>query len=173
MAWLVLYNDTVRTVVASNIVAPAELVSDSQSNVSRLQVRAYQTEHSSGCRFLPFQHMTENSEMQRMTPLASLIYPLQEIAREELPPPRTCRVKLWDDGDYDIVIYHSPGQDEMESISYDVNTGDVTWEYRKSGEWVVDEDAEDGEGYGTPYVQEFEESETRRITTIDPPVGPY
>lgn len=111
--------------------------------------------------------------MQRMAPLASLVDQLQEIAREELPAPRTCQVKLWDDGDYDIVIYHSSGKDETKSISYDVNTGDVMWKYRKSGEWVVDENAEDGEGYGTPYVQEFEESETRRITTIDPPVGRY
>jgi len=114
--------------------------------------------------------MTENTDMQRMTPLASIVDQLQDIAREELPAPRTCRVELWDDGDYNIVIYLSQGEDAGQVISYDVTTGDVVWKYRKNGEWVVDEEAEDGEGYGTPYVREFEESETRRITTIDPPV---
>ena len=115
--------------------------------------------------------MTTNTDMQRMTPLASLVDQLQDIAREELPAPRTCRVELWDDGDYDIVIYHSQGGDASQGISYDVTTGDVLWKFQKNGEWVVDEDAEDGDGYGTPYVREFEESETQQITTIDPPVG--
>jgi hypothetical protein len=114
--------------------------------------------------------MTENTDMQRMTPLASLIDQLQEIAREELPAPRACRVTLWDDGDYDIVIYHAHGKNKIQCVTYDITTGDVVWNYRENGEWVVDDDAEDGDGYGTAYIQEFEESETRQITTIDPPV---
>jgi hypothetical protein len=114
--------------------------------------------------------MTTNTDMQRMTPLASLVDQLQDIAREQLPAPRTCRVELWDDGDYNIVISHSQGDDASQGISYDVTTGDVVWKFRKNGEWVVDEDAEEGDGYGTPYVREFEESETQRIATIDPPV---
>ena len=114
--------------------------------------------------------MTTNTTMQRMTPLASLIDRLQEIAREELPAPRTCHIDLWDDGDYDVVIYHSHGNHELEYVSYDVTTGEVAWNYRKNAEWVVDDDAEDGDGYGTPYVREFEVSESRQITTIDPPV---
>jgi hypothetical protein len=105
-----------------------------------------------------------------MTPLASLIDRLQKIAREELPAPQTCRVELWDDGEYDVVIYHGLGNDEMEYVSYDITTGEVAWNYRKNGEWVVDDDAEDGDGYGTSYIQEFEASESRRITTIEPPV---
>jgi len=114
--------------------------------------------------------MTNNTTMQRMTPLASLIDRLQKIAREELPAPQTCRVELWDDGEYDVVIYHGLGNDEMEYVSYDITTGEVAWNYRKNGEWVVDDDAEDGDGYGTSYIQEFEASESRRITTIEPPV---
>ena len=114
--------------------------------------------------------MTINTTMQRMTPLASLVDQLQDIAREELPAPRTCRIELWDDGDYDIVIYHSPVGDAVQYVSYDVTTGSVTWNSRKNSEWVVDDTAEDGDGYGTAYVRKFEASETREITTIDPPV---
>ena len=114
--------------------------------------------------------MTKHTGMQRMTPIAPLIDQLQDIARDELPAPRTCRVTLWDDGDYDIAIYHSHGEDEEQAITYDVTTGDVVWKYRKNGDWVVDENAPNGEGYGTAYVREFEESETRLITTIDSPV---
>ena len=77
--------------------------------------------------------MTENTDMQRMTPLASIVDQLQDIAREELPAPRTCRVELCDDGDYNIVIYHSQGEDAGQVISYDVTTGDVVWKYRKNG----------------------------------------
>ena len=114
--------------------------------------------------------MTKHSDIQRMTTMAPLVDQLQDIARDELPAPRTCRVTLWDDGDYDIVIYHNHGAEEEQAITYDVTTGDVVLNYRKNGDWVVDEDAPDGEQYGTAYVQEFEESETRKITTIDPPV---
>ena len=114
--------------------------------------------------------MITDTEMQSMTPLAPLIDRLLNIAREELPAPRTCRIELWDDGDYDIVIYHSPVGDAIQFVSYDITTGSVTWNYRKNGEWVVDDTAEDGDGYGTAYVREFEASETREITTIDPPV---
>ena len=114
--------------------------------------------------------MTNDTDMQQMTTIAPLVDQLQDIARDELPAPRTCRATLWDDGDYDIVIYHSHGEDEEQAITYDVNTGDVVWKYRKNGDWVVDEDAPDGEGYGTAHGREYEESETRWITTIDPPV---
>ena len=113
--------------------------------------------------------MTRHTDMQRMTPIAPLVDQLQDIVRDELPAPRTCRVTLWDDGDYEIVIYHNHGEDEDQGIYYDVNTGDDVWKYRKNGDWVVDKDAPDGEQFGTAYVREFEESETRWITTIDPP----
>jgi hypothetical protein len=78
--------------------------------------------------------MTTNTDMQRMTPLASLVDQLQDIAREQLPAPRACRVELWDDGDYNIVISHSQGDDASQGISYDVTTGDVMWKYRKNSE---------------------------------------
>lgn len=40
------------------------------------------------------------------------------IDQEELPTPRTCRVELWDDGDYDIVI--------CDDFRYDIESpGDV------------------------------------------------
>lgn len=114
--------------------------------------------------------MTDETDMQRMTPLASLTDQLQDIAREELPAPRSCVAKLWDDGDYQLRIYHSHGNDEGQAIDYDVDTGDVRWKYRKNGEWVVDEEKNSEDVKGTPYIREFEESETRTITTIEPPV---
>jgi hypothetical protein len=113
--------------------------------------------------------MTTNTAMPRMASIAPLIDHLQDIACEEIPAPRTCSVTLWDDGDYDVSIYHKHGADETEAIYYDASTGDVVWKYVKNGEWVVDEDADDGEGYGTAYVQSYEESDERTITTIEPP----
>ena len=114
--------------------------------------------------------MINDTDMQRMTPLASIIDQLQNIARQELPTPRSCVVKLWDDGDYLIRIYHSHVDDKAQAIEYDVETGDVLWKYRKGGEWVVDEEKNSEDVQGTPWIQEFEESETRTITTIEPPV---
>jgi hypothetical protein len=105
-----------------------------------------------------------------MAPLAPLIDRMRDLAIEGLPGQRTCKIRLWDDGTFDVVIYHGLGNDEMEYVSYDITTGEVAWNYRKNGEWVVDDDAEDGDGYGTSYIQEFEASESRRITTIEPPV---
>jgi hypothetical protein len=114
--------------------------------------------------------MTTNTAMPRMESIAPLINQLQDIACEEIPAPRTCSVTLWDDGDYDVIIYHKHGPDEKVAIYYDASIGDVMWKYVKNGEWVVDEDAEDGEEYGTAYVQSDEESDERTITTIEPPV---
>ena len=116
------------------------------------------------------QTMSRDTNMQQMTPLAPLVDQLQEIARTKLPAPRSCRIQLWDDGDYDITISHSQGEDEGQAISYDVDTGDVLWKYRKNGEWVVDGEAETDDRDGTPYTRTFEKSETQRITTIEPPV---
>lgn len=113
--------------------------------------------------------MTTNTDMQRMTSIAPLINQFQDIAREEVPAPRTCLVRLWDDDDYDIIIYHNHGPDEREGIWYDVETGEVVWKYRKGSEWGEDETAPSGPGYGTAYVQAYEESDERVITTIHLP----
>lgn len=113
--------------------------------------------------------MTTNKDMQRMTPIAPLIDQLQDFAREETPAPRTCRVRLWDDSDYDIIIYHMHGPDERESIWYDVKTGDVVWKYRKGSKWVEDEDAPSGPEDGTAFVQAYEKSDERVITTVHLP----
>lgn len=108
--------------------------------------------------------------MTRMTPIAPLIDQLQDIARDEIPAPRTCSVKLWDDGDYHIVICHKHAPDEQEGVYYDVETGEVVWKYIRNGEWVVDDEADDRPGYGTAYVMEFEETNERVLTVIEPPV---
>ena len=114
--------------------------------------------------------MTTETDMQRMAPLVPLIDQLKEIACEELPEPRSCEVKLWDDGDYHLRFYHNRGQDESYAIHYDTETGDVVWRYQKNVEWVVDEEKNGEDVEGTPYMPEFEEYETRTITTIKPPV---
>jgi hypothetical protein len=82
--------------------------------------------------------MTTNTAMPRMVSIAPLIDQLQDIAYEELPAPRTCSVELWDDGDYDIIIYHKHGADETEAIYYDASTGEVVWKYVKNGSgWLM------------------------------------
>lgn len=74
--------------------------------------------------------MTDN-EIPQVKPLAPIADQVREIAQEELGTPQTMHLKLWDDGDYDIYVFRSMGDEEREQIVYDNETGAVHYQYRK------------------------------------------
>ncbi len=100
-----------------------------------------------------------------MGQLAPLIDHMREIAREELPAPRSCRVKLWDDGTFDITIYHSMGNDEREWITYERSTSEILYLYVDGTGWKTESFA----GEGTLHTPTYDETEVRVITTVEPP----
>jgi len=100
-----------------------------------------------------------------MEPLALIVDQLREIARDELPSPRTCRVHLRDDGTFESCVYHSPAKDELERVRYERTTGEIIYEYVKGG---GHEEHDHGAGE-TLHVPIHDESEVRVITTVEPP----
>ena len=52
------------------------------------------------------EEVTYTNGIPPMAPLASLVDRMRDLASEELPEPRTCKIRLWDDGTFGIVIYH-------------------------------------------------------------------
>jgi len=102
----------------------------------------------------------------RIEPLAPVLDRVREIAQEELPPPRACKIQLWDDGDYDIWIYHKYDADEREQVVYDCETGEVRWQYLKNpstkSKFV-------SEVVGTEHQITYEQHDERVVTTIEPP----
>jgi len=100
-----------------------------------------------------------------MAPLAPLVDRMRDLAREELPAPRTCTVTLWDDGTFDAVVYHSMGRDESRRLSYERTTGEIVLEHVRGQGWTTEEFA-DGETVHEPTV---ETKELRVVATVDPP----
>jgi hypothetical protein len=100
-----------------------------------------------------------------MEPLAPIVDQLRALARVHLPSPRTCRVRLWEDGTFDASVYHSRGEDLSERISYVRTTGEIIWESGRGGGWESHGFA-DGE---TLHVPTVEESNVRVLARVDPP----
>lgn len=111
--------------------------------------------------------MTSTNDMPAMTTLAPLIDQLQALAEEHVPLPQATKITLWDDGDYDILIYHNHAHNKKEGLIYDNDTGVVRWRRAKNPYWEKDHDAE---GPGMAYDRAFEELEEEELTTIEPPV---
>lgn len=59
-----------------------------------------------------------------MEPLAPLVDRMRALATEELPAPRTCKIRLWDDGTFDVVIYHGSGFDT--SVRQESSSGNMS-----------------------------------------------
>lgn len=108
--------------------------------------------------------MTDDG-LPRMEPLAPIIDQMREIAQEEIPSPRTCRIRLWDDGTFDAYIFHLGSTDEGQCIRYDRSTSEITWEYFEGQHYETHEFS----GGDTLHVPAFEEHEVRVITTVEPP----
>jgi hypothetical protein len=101
-----------------------------------------------------------------METLAQIVDQLNEIAEAEIPAPRTCRIRLYDDMTYRITIEHHYG-DNTEAIVYDRNTGDVFWRDTVGAREFRFLQREAGGIACKPY---FTEDAERVVTTIEPPL---
>lgn len=107
-----------------------------------------------------------NEGIPRIELLAPIADRIRAIGREELGAPRTMHLKLWDDGDYDIYVFHSMGEEEREQIVYNHETREVTYQYRKGVSFETVFVSEEAGSYTEPV---YDVSEERQITTIEPP----
>jgi hypothetical protein len=103
--------------------------------------------------------MTEN-DMPSMESLAPLIDRLREIADEEVPHPQTLEVRVWDDGDYSIRIFHKYGPKAMEQIVYHSRSGEAVWQRLKG---PSSKQADGPDGYEGAIEMEYDEREERRV----------
>lgn len=100
-----------------------------------------------------------------MEPLAPLVDQMRDIAREELPGRRTCRIQLFDDATFSISITHSMGPDESQRISYVRSTGEIIWEHAKESDGI-ETDLSGSETLHEPIIEELD---ARVIETVEPP----
>lgn len=92
---------------------------------------------------------------------------MRKIAEDELPEPRACRIKLWDDGTFDAEIYHSVADDGVQLITYERTTSEILWkEYRGAQKKRTSLSGGD-----TIIKPAFDDCTVRLITTVDPPYG--
>lgn len=102
-----------------------------------------------------------------MEALAPIVDQLRVLSREELPTPRTCAVRLWDDGTFDAQVFHSMGSDETQRLKYERTTGEIVWEHVDGGGWRT-EAVSGGETIHEPVVAE---AHVRVVATVAPPYG--
>lgn len=108
-----------------------------------------------------------DTTMPSMRTLAPLVNQLQAIARAELPAPRTCRVRLYDDHTYRITIeHHHP--DSTEAIVYDRVTGAVSRRDTAGARQLV---LHDPAFHDTVITTAFAADAEDVITTIEPPLA--
>lgn len=100
-----------------------------------------------------------------MEPLAPIIDQLREIAENEIPAPRTCRIQLWDDGTFDAHVYHAIGDDEVQIVRYERTTSEIVWEHRR-GARRQETPLTGGEIIIEPA---FDDCAVRVIETVEPP----
>jgi len=100
-----------------------------------------------------------------MEPLAPIIDRMRELAQQELPSPRSCRVRLWDDHTFDALIRHSMGEDEVQCIRYERTTSEIVWEHR-IGARFKKIPLSGGETIHEPAVDDIE---VRVLDTVEPP----
>lgn len=112
--------------------------------------------------------MTDN-EIPPMVPIAPIVDQMREIAQEELPAPRSARIHLWDNGNYEIQFYHSMGKDAGQLVEYDPDNGAVTWMYR---EGVTMESTFVSETEETVHEPVYDVEKVRQIMSIEPPHNP-
>lgn len=107
----------------------------------------------------------QSDSIPPMEPLAPIVDQMRELAQDELPSPRTCKVRLWDDDTFDVVIYHSMGDDERQALRYERTTSEILWEHVQGADW----NAHSLSGNETLYESTCEASEVRVIATVVPP----
>lgn len=100
-----------------------------------------------------------------MEPLAPIIDQLREIAENEIPAPRTCRIRLWDDGTFDAHVYHAMGDNERQVVRYERTTSEIVWEHRNGARWQ-ETPLSGGETIIEPA---FDDCTVRVIESVEPP----
>lgn len=100
-----------------------------------------------------------------MEPIAPLVDRMRDLAMDELPAPRTCRIELWDDGSFDIVIYHNIGKDERQWLHYEHTTGEILWKHVRGARW----ESESLTRNETIHEPVYEECDVHIIVTVEPP----
>jgi len=100
-----------------------------------------------------------------MEPLAPIIDQMRDLAKEEVPAPRTCQVRLWDDGTVSAYLFHSVNDDETKLIRYERTTGEIVWEHHTGARW----EKIPLSGYESIVKPAFDESTVRVLTTVEPP----
>ena len=107
-------------------------------------------------------------DLRTMEELAPVVDEVREIAREEMPVPQTCRLNLWDDGDYEIYVFHSLSKNEREQVVYDNETGEILWQYRKMAPESDGQKRVQTDDY-TKIVPNIIESDERQVGYVKPP----
>lgn len=100
-----------------------------------------------------------------LEPLAPIVDQMRELARDELPSPRSCKVRLWDDGTFDVVIYHSMRDDEMQFLRYERTTSEIYWAYVSGTRW----ESESLTGNETVHEATHDEVDVRVLSQVEPP----
>jgi hypothetical protein len=60
-----------------------------------------------------------------MEPLAPIVDRMRHLAVEELPDPQSCKVRLWDDGTFDVLFYHGTNDDRWQWLRYERSTSEI------------------------------------------------
>jgi len=107
----------------------------------------------------------QSNELPPMEPLAPIIDRMRELATEELPASRSCRVELWEDGTFDITIFHSMPGDDWQQLTYERTTGEILWEHFRGAQQEI----ESFSGDETLQTTSYEEVDLRVVDTVEPP----
>jgi hypothetical protein len=100
-----------------------------------------------------------------MEPLAPIVDRMRELAREELPSPQTCEVRLFDDGTIRVMLFHSKGSGDREQVRYERTTGEILYEDIKGARWET-ETLSGGEAIQKPV---FDSRDVQVLETVEPP----
>ena len=100
-----------------------------------------------------------------MAPLAPIVDRMRELATDELPSRRSCKIHLYDDGTFEILIYHSMGSSERQQLRYERTTGEILWEHFEGAQ----HESESMGGNETLHKPVYDNVEVRVVDTVEPP----
>jgi len=106
-----------------------------------------------------------NERIPPMAPLAPIVDRMRDLAVDEIPSPRTCKVHLWDDDTFNVVIYHSRGEEDTIRLHYERTTGEIIWEHIQGGSWTPSS-VTDTESLYEPACGQVQ---VRLLETVTPP----
>ena len=104
-------------------------------------------------------------EIPPMKPLTPLVERMRALAQTELPSPRAGHIRLWDDGTFGVVFYHSMGSDEGQHLRYIRSTGEIVWVHHQGDGWR-EESLTGGETVMEPV---YDDTDVRVVETVTPP----